>query len=335
VLSPGAKLLAAPYSKCSLIQNEHFAGGGRDENIEIIGGIFDGNCDNMGLDGVYEAMHRLDDPYSPELFKGKLMRFAHVDNIALEKLTVKDPVSYGIQIADAVGFVVRDIRFDYNWHFGTTDGVHINGPARDGVIENVYGTTNDDMVSLTTVDECHAEVTYGHIENVYIHNVTAKNGYSGVRLLATGDCELHSVHINGVYGDYRHNAVLISQHELRPGTRSWFDDIMIEHVHASKSETPLGEDCFRYWEKEAMHAPLIWFAKGTFVGNALIRDVSRYERSTVTDAFLIRLDEGAGIERLVMENITQTCAPGVNPRFISNKATIGELVERDISDRAV
>ena len=62
----------------------------RDERIEIIGGIWDGNCDAMGLDAVYEAKHREDEPYSPKLFKGKMMRFAHVDNIVLEKLTVKD-----------------------------------------------------------------------------------------------------------------------------------------------------------------------------------------------------------------------------------------------------
>ena len=42
VLSPGAIILAAPFSKCALIENEHFAGGGRDERIEIIGGIWDG-----------------------------------------------------------------------------------------------------------------------------------------------------------------------------------------------------------------------------------------------------------------------------------------------------
>ena len=39
ILSPGAHLLAAPYSKCALIENEHFRGDGRDFNIEIIGGI--------------------------------------------------------------------------------------------------------------------------------------------------------------------------------------------------------------------------------------------------------------------------------------------------------
>ncbi|MBQ5742746.1 MAG: hypothetical protein IIV79_00970, partial [Clostridia bacterium] len=131
VLAPGVHLLAAPLSRSALIENEHFAGGGRDENIEIVGGIWDGNCDEMGLDAAYESEHRLDDPYSPALFKGKLIRFAHIDRIVLQRMTVRNPVSYGIQIGDAYGFVVRDIFFDYNWHFGTTDGVHINGPSYD------------------------------------------------------------------------------------------------------------------------------------------------------------------------------------------------------------
>ena len=97
VLSPGARLLAAPLSRCALMENEHFAGGGRDENIEIYGGTWDGNCDEMGLDGVYEAEHRLDEPYSPNLFKGKLIRFAHVENICLEKL---NPVLNAMTFAD-------------------------------------------------------------------------------------------------------------------------------------------------------------------------------------------------------------------------------------------
>ncbi|MBQ3015537.1 MAG: hypothetical protein IJD79_02020 [Clostridia bacterium] len=335
VLSPGAHLLAAPYSKCALIENEHFRGEGRDCNIEIIGGIFDGNCDNMGLDGEYEAIHRLDDPYSPDLFKGKLMRFAHVDNIALEKLTVKDPVSYGIQIADAVGFVTRDIHFDYNWHFGTTDGVHINGPACDGVIENLHGTTNDDMVSLTTIDESHAEVTAGEISNVYIHNVSAHNGYSGVRLLAVGNYDLKNVTVSGVYGDFRHNAVLVSHHKMRPDTRIWFDNIIIEHIHASKSCTPLGDGCFRYWERECYRGPIIWFESGVHVGSAVIRDVTRHEESTVTCGYLVQLDKNATFDRLTVENVYQTNAEGVNAPVWYNEATVREYIERDVNKTAM
>ena len=317
VLSPGARILAAPMSRCALIENEHFAGGGRDRNIEIVGGIWDGNCDEMGFDAVYEAVHREDQPYSPSFFKGKLIRFAHVDNISLEKMTVRDPVSYGIQIADTVGFLVRDIQFDYNWHFGTTDGVHINGPATCGVIENLYGTTNDDMVSLTTVDESHAEVTKGEISNVIIRNISAKNGYSGVRLLSAGDYDMRCIHVNGVYGDYRHNAVLISQHNIRPGTRTWFDDITVEHVHASKSTTPLAEDCFRYWEKNAIEKlPVVWIEKGVKAGSITLRHISRHEKAQ-TEGALLKIDKGAEIEWLIVDDIHQTLAEGVNAPLTS------------------
>lgn len=330
VLSPGAKFLAAPLSKCALIENEHFAGGGRDENIEIIGGVWDGNCDSMGLDAVYEAKHREDEPYSPALFKGKLIRFARVDNIVLEKMTVRNPVSYGIQIADVVGFVVRDIYFDYNWHFGTTDGVHINGPACNGVIENLHGTTNDDMVSLTTIDESHAEVSMGEIVNVAIYNITARNGYSGIRLLAAGNYDMRCIHIRGVYGDYRHNAVLVSHHYTRPNTRIWFDDIIIEHVHASKSCTPLGEDCFCYWEKNAIgKLPVVWIEEGIHAGRITLRDISRHERAN-THGALVQIDEGAVIDRLVAENISQTTEPGIDAPAWFNKATIRQLIERDV-----
>lgn len=328
ILSPGAKLLAAPLSRCALIENEHFAGGGRDENIEIVGGIWDGNCDEMGLDGEYEARHRLDDLYSPELFKGKLMRFAHVDRIMLTGLTVRNPVSYGIQIGDVRGFVTRDIFFDYNWHFGTTDGVHINGPARDGVIENLCGTTNDDLVSLTTYDEPHAEISLGDIENIYIHNITAINGFSGVRLLSGEGYKLCNVRVDGVYGDYRHNAIVISNHNKRPG-KVWFDNVTLENFGARKSYTPLGEDCFRMWEKNVDCRAIIEFECGARCGNVVIRDIYRREEQA-TAAPLLKISNDTVIDRLVLENISQSAADGVDLATIEIDGEVKELIKRDV-----
>ena len=331
VLSPGAHIIAAPMSRCALIENEFFCGGGRDKNIEIIGGIWDGNCDKMGLDSYYEAKHREDEPYSPKLFKGKLIRFAHADHLSLEKMTVKDPVSYGIQIADSVGFVTRDLYFDYNCHFGTTDGVHINGPAKNGVIENLYGTTNDDMVSLTTIDETHAEVTVGDITDISIRNVSATKGFSGIRLLSAGGYAIKRIHINGVYGEYRHNAVLISHHNTRPNTPIWFDDIMLEHIHSSKSPDLLGNDCFKMWDDKAPYTdPVIWIEDGIKMGNCIIRDVSRTERSKITQAYLIQIDKNAKIDRLVIENVTQKNLEGVTAPMWFNEGTINKLIESNI-----
>lgn len=328
VLSPGAKLLAAPLSRCALIENEHFAGGGRDENIEIVGGIWDGNCDEMGLDAGYESEHRLDDPYDPKLFKGKLIRFAHIDRLVLTRMTVRNPVSYGIQIADAYGFVVRDIFFDYNWHFGTTDGVHINGPCYDGVIENLAGTTNDDMVGMTTYDEPHAEVTLGPIENIYIHNLTARNGYSGVRLLSGEDYPMRSIHIDGLYGTYRHHAVVISNHNARPG-KNWYDDLVIENVFASKSNTPLTPECHVKWEAHADKDAFFRFGRDIACGNVTLRNIHRHQDSD-TQSALFEFKPPCVIERLILDNVTQTTAPGVfAPLWVEEGATIKNLIERD------
>lgn len=328
VLSPGAKLLAAPLSRCALIENEHFAGGGRDENIEIAGGIWDGNCDAMGLDAFYESEHRLDDPFDPKLFKGKLIRFARVDRISLTGMTVRNPVSYGIQIADVYGFVVRDIFFDYNWHFGTTDGVHINGPASDGVIEHLAGTTNDDMVSLTTYDEPHAEVTLGPIENIYIHNVCARNGYSGVRLLSGEGFPLRNVRIDGLYGTYRHHAVVVSNHNGRPGP-VWFDELLIENVFSSKSDTPLTPECHTRWEAFADTDAFLYFGKDAVCGNVTLRNIRRHQEKS-TGSAMFRFSDTSSFERLVLENVCQTVAPGAEaPLWLDKGARFGRLIERD------
>lgn len=328
ILSPGVKLLSAPLSRCALIENEHFSGGGRDENIEIVGGVFDGNCDEMGLDGEYEAIHRLDSPYSPSLFKGKLIRFAHIDRLFLTRLTVRNPVSYGIQIGDAYSFVVRDIFFDYNWHFGTTDGVHINGPARDGVIENLSGTTNDDMVSLTTCDESHAEVSIGEIENIYIHNISAKNGYSGVRLLSGKDCDMRSIHIDGIYGDFRHHAIIISNHNSFEG-RVWFENLLIENINARKSYTPLSEDCFVYWEKDADKAPFICFELSARCGAVTLRDIYRHEKKSTLSP-LLSIDGTVSIDRLCLENIYQTVSEGASAPYIVINGNIKKLIKNNV-----
>lgn len=328
-LAPGAVLLAAPMSHCALLQNEHFAGGGRDENIEIIGGTWDGNCDAMGLDSLEFFNHRNDEPYSPDRFAGKLIRFAHIDRLVLQRMVVRNPVSYGIQIADANGFVVRDIYFDFNWHFCTTDGVHVNGPSRNGCIENLAGTTNDDMVGLTTYDERHGEVSIGDIENIYVHNLTARNGYSGVRLMCGENCVMRNIHIDGLYGTYRYHAVVISNHSKRPGT-VLFDEVTIENVCACKSNEVLSEDCFTKSEANRDKCAFFFFGRGgTRCGNMTFRNIRRHQEQT-TESALFKFLGTCEIDRLVLDNVYQTTAEGVvAPLWEDEGATIHTLIERD------
>jgi hypothetical protein len=119
---------------------------------------------------------------------------------------------------------------------------------------------------------------------------------------------------------------------MKLGAPIWFDDITIEHIHASKSTTHLSEDCFRMWDSGAIETnPVIWFEGGVKLGNCVIRDVSRVEKSTITNAYLLQIDEGAEFDRLIIDNVTQKNLEGVNAPFMFNKGTIGTHIERDIN----
>jgi hypothetical protein len=243
-------------------------------------------------------------------------------------MTVKDPVGYGVQIGDARGFIVRDIYLDYNWHFCMQDGIHINGPAYDGIIENLTGTTNDDLVSLTTYDEPHAEITRGDIENVYIHNLCGHNAYSGIRLLSGEGFSIKGIHVDGLAGTYRHHAMVFGNNNARPGP-FWYDDIVIENVTACKSHTPLGEDCCLYWEKDADKHTFFSFGRDFVCGSLILRNIHRHQDFS-TESKLFFFDGTASIDRLVFDNVTQTCAEGVSAPLWRNKgARFGEIIERN------
>lgn len=333
VLAPNTRLILKDNARCSLIENEHFRGGGRDYNIQVIGGIFDGNSDNQGFDCYDLIEHRNDFSYDPDRYSGKLIRFCHVDKITLKNLTVRNPNGYGIQIGDTIDFIVKDIFFDYNWHYGCTDGVHINGPAREGVIENLSGTTNDDMVSLTPVDEQHAECSEGEIKNVIIRNVTANNGYSGVRLLSCGNYPLTQIKVSGVYGDYRHNAVLLGHHYARPSdTRNWFDDIVIENVRANKSSTPLDNSCFTLWEEGAIETlPVIWLFNDINIGKITFKDICRNE-TVKTHTSLLKIEKDVNVDSLLLDNVHQTLVDGSDGKLLELNGTIKNLVKTNVTE---
>ena len=244
-------------------------------------------------------------------------------------MTVRNPVSYGIQIADARNFTVQNIYFDYNWHFCTTDGVHVNGPSCDGLIENLSGTTDDDVVGLTTYDEAHGEVTQGDIENITVRNIRVKNGYSGVRLMCGSDQAIRNIHIDGIYGDYRYHAVVISNHSNRPGT-VWIDDILIENVDACKSHTPLGADCFQKGEDTRDLCAFFFFGRGnTRCGKVTLRNIHRHQAHS-TESALFKFDKTCEIDSLVLENVTQTTEEGVSaPLWEDEGAVIHSLTEID------
>ena len=323
-LRAGVTVKAKDMSRCSLLENGSFTQNTYDRNIEIIGGIWDGNCDRQGIEPVSFAKDRNMYAYDPHRFTGKLLRFAHVHGLIIRDAVIRDPVSYGIQIADTENFAVSDIHFDYNCHYGLTDGVHINGPAAHGMIRRVHGITNDDMVSLTPSDENHAEVTRGAISDVVIDGVHAENGYTGVRLLSSGD-PLTDITVRNVSGTYRHNAVCLTHHNIHPGEPIWMDHILIDGVDASRSPWGLTNDCFTWWETGAFDGcPMVWVAEGVRIGTLAIRNVRRQEM-TVSQARTVQIDREAVIDRLTVSALSHHFLHGKKIPVLSVEGTVKEL----------
>ena len=139
---------------------------------------------------------------------------------------------------------------------------------------------------------------------------------------------MRAVRIDGIYGTYRHHAVVISNHNDRPGD-VWFDDLVIENVYARKSDTPLGEGCHLTWEKYADRDGFLFFGLGAVCGSVTVRNVCRHQEKS-TQSALFQFSDTCKIDRLLLDNIHQTTAEGATaPLWEDQGATIKILIERD------
>lgn len=152
----------------------------------------------------------------------------------IDRLTIRDPkvqtslnARYSLTVGDVTAFVIDSP------HFPTakSDGVHVTGPASNGFIQNVTGTTGDDMTALCTTENGFFTDTAGAITDVTVNgsrkygtatgNTLKLAGYAGLlhdRITArdlyvenvnaaalalatdTGGLDVGTLRVDGVYG---------------------------------------------------------------------------------------------------------------------------------------
>ena len=298
-LEHGAVIRLADGAKCVMLENEGLHERRRNRNITVSGGVWDGNNARQSRDAfpVYDDL----------LYMGIVLRFVGVDDLVISSLTVKDPESYSMQICDAERFTVEHITFDHNLLRPNMDGVHVQGPARFGMIRDVKGTTNDDLVALNCDDGIGCEITRGRIEDVSVDGLYSDCGYTAVRLLSCGSV-LRNVHVSNVFGTYRFQAVSFTHHWIHPGEPILLENVTVDHVYASKPTWLPPEESTHYYPPNHAHwadtEALILFQPGVYARNVLIADVSRTEES-VTHAATVKVGEGATVDGLTLRDIRQ------------------------------
>lgn len=185
----GATLTQTAGSDCNMLQNAAVvADATRDSGITVIGGTWAKGANA----GTGNDRHGL--------------MFRRVDGLRVTGLgATSTDGKYAIGLGDCTDFEVARCDFDT-----ASDGIHVNGPATNGHIHHITGTTGDDTVSLTGNDyAAYADVT-GDITNVLIEHVDATSTVANVvKVLAGQDCLVDDITVAHVRGTSAQHGVWI------------------------------------------------------------------------------------------------------------------------------
>lgn len=167
-----------------------------DRDIEISGGIWDGNAKAQKRSGDYE--------YG---YSGVMIHFAHVRGLRLHDMTVRNSNSYYVRMGWVRDFVVERIAIQATALSPNQDGIHLGGCCEDGRIEEIsahgLSTPNDDMVAMNADDaifrpECNG-VPRGPIRRVKVRHLRADDCHSFVRM-ASVTSPIEDIEVDDVAG---------------------------------------------------------------------------------------------------------------------------------------
>lgn len=334
-MAPATRIRLADGSNCCMIENDDFAVWA--DNVCIDGGIWDFNNVGQepnpyhfaGKDGkkFYDRLGKTDEYVNdfdfrekvfhtytqfPDIYTGFAMRFCRVRGLTVKNITLRNPVTYGMQLGYVEDFTIRDIRFDYtlcNPKFWNMDGVHVEGNCKNGYICNLKGAVHDDMVALTSDDSL-----YGPIENIVIDGLFAEHCHSAVRLLSWG-IPLKNITIRNIFGSYYMYAVGITKYFGGPTTRGAMENIVIDGASICSSEGTADV---------TGHAPLICVENYLDIDGLTIKNVYRDEKTNAVP--LISVEKEATVKRLLMDNIVQKNRLGGELPFIKLDGEIEDAV---------
>lgn len=91
----------------------------------------------------------------------------NVRRVRVSNVTVRESRPFAVHVGNVHDFVVDGLTLVNHFR----DGVHVSGPAADGLIRNVRGVSKDDPVALTAWDWQQYAPSFGLIERIVIEDV--------------------------------------------------------------------------------------------------------------------------------------------------------------------
>ena len=188
-----------------LITNSDFENG--NENISIVGGIWDGDYDGANNDKPKNL-------FDEDGWSGTVINFYNVKNLSLSDMEIANSVVYHTRFCRIDGFDIRNIRFSAKRLAYNQDGLHFGGECRNGYVENIRavtdGETNDDLIALNADDSTvrieNLDLICGDIENITFKNIYAKDCHTAIRFLSVNS-SIRNIKFENVFAGCREFAI--------------------------------------------------------------------------------------------------------------------------------
>lgn len=187
---PTAEIRLKPGSNTCMVRNERILGFADkpvpedtepDRGIIIEGGIWSTLA--VSITESNGNLRGASSPTRPVPGTHGVILLHNVRRATVRNVTVRQSKPFAVHLGNISDFTVDGLVLDRHGR----DGVHVDGPAHDGIIRNVSGDSHDDPVSLTAWDWKQYNVTFGPIHHFTIEHVSGapqgKHGTDAIRLL--------------------------------------------------------------------------------------------------------------------------------------------------------
>jgi polygalacturonase len=167
------------YPACyGMVVNENYILG--NENIEIDGGIWDGNNQN-----------NVRPNWKTGPCTGIMFNFMGVNGLTIKNVSSINSESYHFRLGRVENFVIENIEMRDELLTFSQDGIHVGGGCHHGTIRNILahpGNPNDDLIAFNADDVNQYIMNSGMIDlpisDMLVENVTAENCFGAIRILS-------------------------------------------------------------------------------------------------------------------------------------------------------
>jgi len=206
---PTAEIRLVPGTNTCMVRNERVIGFGDgpvpdgvqpDTDILIEGGIWTTLAN--GVPGANGNLRGASARQNWVPGSNGVILLHNVRRVIVRNITVRGSKAFGVHLANAREFMVDGVRLDRQ----ERDGVHVNGPASEGVIRHVSGDSHDDTVALNAWEWKNYAPSFGPIHHITIEHIAGapdgKRSTDAIRLLpgvkrftngSTLDCDIHDI----------------------------------------------------------------------------------------------------------------------------------------------